>query len=256
LCRERSSQVVNGGNSLQLEGTTGNNLSNLSFNGGTGGGGFAALLTGSTQNNVSNFTGIGTETYGLYFSADSTGNRALNYYFPNATTPLNDLAPAGSNTTSASGGGGGVSAASGVFTGNLSAGGGTQLHAGDGTEHSLTVSGGNYVEKYMNVVSAGINAKLTREICRIDLNGGCVFQAMTDDNGTERSIFGWSRNADGSPTQVTFETGIRLSPIATPTCNAANRFAFNAVAGAAGAKDVVQVCAKDATDTYAWRQIY
>lgn len=108
----------------------------------------------------------------------------------------------------------------------------------------------------MNVVSAGINAKLTREICRIDLNGGCVVQAMSDDNGTETSIFGWSRDPAGQPTQVVFSTGIQVSATPTPPCNATQRFQFNTVASAAGAKDVVQVCAKDAADAYAWRTLY
>jgi hypothetical protein len=42
----------------------------------------------------------------------------------------------------------------------------------------------------------------------------------------------------------------------TPTCNANHRFELNFVPGAIGVKDIVQVCAKDATDAYAWRTVY
>jgi hypothetical protein len=42
----------------------------------------------------------------------------------------------------------------------------------------------------------------------------------------------------------------------TPACDANHRFQLNFVAGAIGVKDIVQVCAKDATDAYAWRTVY
>jgi hypothetical protein len=42
----------------------------------------------------------------------------------------------------------------------------------------------------------------------------------------------------------------------TPTCDANHRFQLNFIAGAIGIKDIVQVCAKDAADTYAWRTVY
>lgn len=43
---------------------------------------------------------------------------------------------------------------------------------------------------------------------------------------------------------------------AQPACSASTRFLFWSTPGGAGVKDSVQVCAKDATDTYAWRTIY
>jgi hypothetical protein len=42
----------------------------------------------------------------------------------------------------------------------------------------------------------------------------------------------------------------------TVACNAQNVGQVNYVAGGAGVKDVVQVCAKDATNAYAYRSIY
>lgn len=43
---------------------------------------------------------------------------------------------------------------------------------------------------------------------------------------------------------------------AQPSCNAATRGRIWATFGAAGVKDQVTVCAKDATDAYAWRVLY
>ena len=42
----------------------------------------------------------------------------------------------------------------------------------------------------------------------------------------------------------------------TLTCDSSHAGAFNYIAGASGEKDTVQVCAKDASNTYAWRVIY
>jgi hypothetical protein len=42
----------------------------------------------------------------------------------------------------------------------------------------------------------------------------------------------------------------------TSTCSSTAGGTFNYVAGATGVKDTVQVCAKDASNTYAWRTIY
>jgi len=51
--------------------------------------------------------------------------------------------------------------------------------------------------------------------------------------------------------------GVQLYTVtAKPTCNFANRGTFWVTQGAAGAKDLVQVCAKDAADLYAWRALY
>jgi len=52
--------------------------------------------------------------------------------------------------------------------------------------------------------------------------------------------------------------GVRISTVtAQPTCDATtSRGTFWVVQGAAGVKDSVQVCAKDAANAYAWRNIY
>ena len=61
-----------------------------------------------------------------------------------------------------------------------------------------------------------------------------------------------------NPTQkLEVNGGVRLNTVtAQPTCDSTARGTFWAVQGAAGVKDSVQVCAKDAGDAYAWRTVY
>ena len=61
---------------------------------------------------------------------------------------------------------------------------------------------------------------------------------------------------DGSQNAV-FNGGIRLNETGSkPTCDSTVRGMQWFTQGAAGVKDALEVCAKDATDTYAWRTIY
>lgn len=52
------------------------------------------------------------------------------------------------------------------------------------------------------------------------------------------------------------QSWITLSPTVAPSCTAFIAGQLQYAAGATGAKDTVQVCAKDATNAYAWRTIY
>lgn len=49
---------------------------------------------------------------------------------------------------------------------------------------------------------------------------------------------------------------LQLNTITQPTCNATNAAMFNYVQGNASTKDIVQVCAHDASNVYAWRTLY
>jgi len=61
--------------------------------------------------------------------------------------------------------------------------------------------------------------------------------------------------ADLASTGLTINGTLALTS-STVACDATHRGTFNYVAGASGEKDTVQVCAKDASDLYAWRTIY
>jgi hypothetical protein len=51
--------------------------------------------------------------------------------------------------------------------------------------------------------------------------------------------------------------GVRLNPVAAkPACDATVRGTFWVTQGGAGVKDSVEVCAKDAMDTFAWRTLF
>jgi hypothetical protein len=51
--------------------------------------------------------------------------------------------------------------------------------------------------------------------------------------------------------------GVRLNTATLqPTCDATARGTFWVTQGGPGTKDSVEVCAKDASDTYAWRTLY
>ncbi len=51
--------------------------------------------------------------------------------------------------------------------------------------------------------------------------------------------------------------GVRLSiTIAKPACDSTKRGTLWFTQGAAGVKDTLEVCAKDAANAYAWRNIY
>lgn len=64
---------------------------------------------------------------------------------------------------------------------------------------------------------------------------------------------------DGSVFRVALITPLRLtmgSASAQPACGTGQRGRFWQIPGASGVKDQVAVCAKDATDAYAWRALY
>lgn len=98
-------------------------------------------------------------------------------------------------------------------------------------------------------------------------------------SGTFRSYFGlagattgtdfiWGvASSSNSGSTITRYLGVRSDGMVTvkhlslqtgakPTCAAAERGTLWYVAGGAGVKDTVEVCAKDASDVYAWRAIY
>ena len=54
---------------------------------------------------------------------------------------------------------------------------------------------------------------------------------------------------------LTVEKGVQLTTGSKPTCNSTTRGTFWYVAGGAGVADTMEVCRKDAADSYAWVSI-
>jgi hypothetical protein len=82
--------------------------------------------------------------------------------------------------------------------------------------------------------------------------------------GADDMVLGVRRNTATFPLTVDWEGdtvvggGLKVNSLANakPTCNSGAQGTFFYVAGGAGVKDTVEVCAKDAADAYAWRAIY
>lgn len=159
---------------------------------------------------------------------------------------------------------------------NLIAGGTTRLK----TDASPTVKavtlqadGDNNPELYTTKgdcsdwMTFGFNASDCRRV--VGQAGGGTFRSMfglAGAAGATNFIYGIGSSSNSGSTNtrwfgvrqdglvaikhLNLETGTR------PTCNAAERGTFWYVAGAAGVKDTVEVCTKDAADAYAWRVIY
>ena len=76
-------------------------------------------------------------------------------------------------------------------------------------------------------------------------------------NGKVGTIPGMAFGTSAPTQQVEVNGGLRPNTVkAQPACSSAARGTFWSVQGASGVKGEVQVCAKDAADTYAWRIIY
>jgi hypothetical protein len=77
-----------------------------------------------------------------------------------------------------------------------------------------------------------------------------AFGHSNDTGGSWQRDFGITQEGVVTIRQLQIETN------APPTCNAASRGQLNYLAGGVGVKDTVQICAKDASDVYAYRTLY
>jgi hypothetical protein len=79
----------------------------------------------------------------------------------------------------------------------------------------------------------------TIDLFKVDVNGNLTLNSTT-----------------GVQDVLTVNNAIQLTSATKPTCDSTYRFTFWVVAGGTGAKDSVEVCAKAADGTFAWRVIY
>lgn len=88
-----------------------------------------------------------------------------------------------------------------------------------------------------------------------------IFYDGSNQSTNSNFVFDASGNlgvGTNAPTQkIEVNGGVKLAPgAAKPTCDATTRGTFWYSAGGAGAADQVEVCAKDSSDSFAWRTIY
>jgi len=82
--------------------------------------------------------------------------------------------------------------------------------------------------------------------------GGVRFVTAIDGSGNATRTAQFATTGD-----LNLNGGIKLNTVtAKPACSSTYRGMFWVTQSAAGVKDVVEVCAKDAGDAYAWRSIY
>ena len=87
-------------------------------------------------------------------------------------------------------------------------------------------------------------------------SGAANFQA-NPDAGLARASAGVVKITDGSTGSGSLQAkAVQLLTASKPTCDSSARGTFWYVAGGAGVKDTVEVCGKDAADSYAWRTIF
>jgi hypothetical protein len=81
--------------------------------------------------------------------------------------------------------------------------------------------------------------------------------ALTPNGANTRQIVQtWYGSGDSDVLGRLDATGVKLKTQVAPTCDSAHRGMLNYTAGGAGVKDSVEVCAKAADDSYAWRVVY
>jgi len=92
-----------------------------------------------------------------------------------------------------------------------------------------------------------------------------VFHTTHDNAGVSQlseklrisSIGNVGIGATGPTQKLEVNGGVRLNTVsARPSCDATVRGTIWIIQGGSGEKDSIEVCAKDAIDTYGWRQIY
>ncbi|WP_198420198.1 collagen-like protein [Geomonas ferrireducens] len=109
------------------------------------------------------------------------------------------------------------------------------------------------------VNSTGVSSKVDGPVSAGVVPAKIAFE--TGNPRVERLVINSSGNiglGTSAPTQrLEVSGGVRINPATTkPTCDSTSRGTFWFTQGTVGAKDQVEVCAKDAANQYDWRPLY
>ncbi len=109
------------------------------------------------------------------------------------------------------------------------------------------------------IVQAADTSPANRAFSVNNSTGSAAFLNIWNDGKVQFS--NGSLQVDSGPFRVSSSgdvtaSSLTLTSAAKPACDATNRGKMWYVAGAAGVKDTVEICAKDAADVFAWRVLY
>jgi hypothetical protein len=135
------------------------------------------------------------------------------------------------------------------------------------TAGNITLTSGGITSAGEIHTATNITADGTISANGISLNSRAADSAVVHNTGEEtisgtkhfEDIQTWgitSASTITAPSFIASSAGIRLASNGSIPCQISTRGTLNFVAGGTGVKDIVQVCAKDASNNYAWRTIY
>jgi hypothetical protein len=197
----------------------------------------------------------------------STSTGAIGSYLEFGENACGSLAPSGkarlcadatSHTLKASLNGGAYAA---LGSGGVTSGGASLSNA------DATLTFGLSSTDAADAYSLGMSTGNGRKASLVSLQG-TKWQAMVFGDATNDTDYVWAigTSNDGGATWgrwigvrhdgVLSAKNLTLDSQSAGTCNAANRGRIVYVAGGTGVKDIVQICAKDISDVYAFRTIY
>jgi hypothetical protein len=143
------------------------------------------------------------------------------------------------------------------------ANGNTYFNSSNASELNFSLEIDKTADSYSVGMSTANGRKATLHSLQGTLQQALVFG---DASASTDYVFGVSTSQDTGATWTPYlrvrqdgfvnVKSLTLDTQAAPTCDAAHRGQFNYVAGGSGVKDIVQVCAKDVANAYAWRTIY
>lgn len=214
-------------------------------------------VTGTDFFNIQN-EGLGTSAISLDFTNNNlgigtTGDPATKIHMSSGTLTIDGDTPSGFPLNVTNGGGNsnrGTQAKFGSDTYVSNFGGATYLTA-------LSELSNSGVWTARGTTAAGIGVNDTNGIV-FNINSGLVSgNTFSPTARATLTTTGLGIGVAAPATALEVNGGARLNTVtAQPACAVGIRGTFWATQGAAGVKDTVQVCAKDAADAYAWRVIY
>jgi hypothetical protein len=233
--------VTIGGTTLAVFSVTSDTLASISNN--------APNLSGAPMTILPGMLRMQNSAGGLAFQVNSAGNVSIGGGVTSGPTKV--------YVTDSNRFVGTSTGASGVQNGNVSMVTNTAQAADVGAVLALGGSRGSTgISSFAGIRGAkenGTDAEPSGYLGIYTVNGSSTFAERMRVTSTGRVGIGTTTPA----TALEVDGGVRVNTVeARPPCNATVRGTFWVTQGGAGVKDAVEVCAKDGSDTFAWRTLF